>query len=164
MTWMLRLYPRAWQERYGEEMAAVMESEPRRFRLMLDLLAGVIDARMNPQVSASAASGGKKTVTTFMKLCARTNFTREEKTQSVWWMIGASLVFVGIALVLQLLFEKTLLSQTILYSAYPMALILSGQSTYLKGYSMAVRVVMMIVGVAAMFAFFLAVTYYAEFM
>ena len=40
MTWMLRLYPRLWRRRYGDEVALLLASEPRSFRLFLDLFAG----------------------------------------------------------------------------------------------------------------------------
>jgi hypothetical protein len=54
MTWMLRLYPRDWRRRYGDEVAMLVASEPRSFRLFLDLLAGAIDARLNPQWTPSS--------------------------------------------------------------------------------------------------------------
>jgi hypothetical protein len=41
---LLRLYPRAWRERYGDEFAALLESEPMGFRLLADVIAGAFDA------------------------------------------------------------------------------------------------------------------------
>ncbi len=162
MTWMLRLYPRAWRRRYGEEVEALLTSEPRSFRLFLDLMAGAIDARVNPQwTPATSPSGGQEAMSSILRLCSTSRFSREEQSQSVAWMIGGSLGFVGIAIVIQLGFGLTILSQTVLYSAYPMALILSTQCTYLKPYSRAVRWSLLAATLAAMFLFFLGVTYLA---
>ncbi|HTK44848.1 MAG TPA: hypothetical protein VL749_05815 [Patescibacteria group bacterium] len=42
------LFPRAWRERYGDELADVLESEPFGLRTRLDLLRSAIDARLHP--------------------------------------------------------------------------------------------------------------------
>lgn len=167
MTWMLRLYPQAWRQRYGEEVAALVASEPRSFRLFFDLIAGAIDAWLKPQwtpaaspSSATSPSGGQQIDSTF-RMCSRSGFTREELAQSAGWMIGGSLGLVAIAVVLQLWFGKTILSQTLLYASYPMALILSGQCTWFKAYSRAARWIMMGAMLVLMFLFFLGATWLA---
>ncbi|MEX2238291.1 MAG: hypothetical protein WEB00_12235 [Dehalococcoidia bacterium] len=43
---LLRLYPRAWRDRYGEEVAAIMEDSDRRALDHLDLALGAVIARM----------------------------------------------------------------------------------------------------------------------
>lgn len=43
----LRLYPRAWRDRYGAEVADLIASRPARLRTVLDLLAGATDAWLN---------------------------------------------------------------------------------------------------------------------
>jgi hypothetical protein len=47
---LLRLYPRAWRERYGDEFAELLEARPPSLRDQLDIVLGAIDARMNPQL------------------------------------------------------------------------------------------------------------------
>jgi hypothetical protein len=42
------LYPRAWRDRYGEELQAVLEVERVGFRTRLDLLRGALDAHLHP--------------------------------------------------------------------------------------------------------------------
>ena len=42
------LYPRAWRERYGDELEAVLESNPPGLRSRLDLLRGALDAHLHP--------------------------------------------------------------------------------------------------------------------
>jgi hypothetical protein len=52
--WFLRLYPRAWRERYGDELAALVSERPLAMRDVADLIAGAIDARITEGVSMSA--------------------------------------------------------------------------------------------------------------
>ena len=55
MTALLRLYPRAWRERYGDELAALLEEQPATLLDRLDLIRGAIDARVHPQVPGTDA-------------------------------------------------------------------------------------------------------------
>jgi hypothetical protein len=47
MNTLLRLYPRAWRERYGEEMSAVLEDRPPGPFDWLDLMLGAFDAHLH---------------------------------------------------------------------------------------------------------------------
>ena len=47
-TKLLRLYPEQWRERYGPEMAALLEEHRVRLHTLVDLIAGAIDARFDP--------------------------------------------------------------------------------------------------------------------
>lgn len=51
---LLRLYPRAWRDRYGAEMAALLESTAPDFRARVDLVRGALDAHLS---RADAAPG-----------------------------------------------------------------------------------------------------------
>jgi hypothetical protein len=42
--WPVRIYPRWWRARYGDEMAALLEARPLRARALPDLLRGALDA------------------------------------------------------------------------------------------------------------------------
>jgi len=44
----LRLYPRAWRERYGEELRDLAARRPIDWRLRLDLVRGAFDAHLHP--------------------------------------------------------------------------------------------------------------------
>lgn len=163
MTWMLRLYPRAWQKRYGNEVATLLESEDRSLRLFVDLFAGAIDARLNPQDSRATQTSGEKSMkSSLLRLCDGPSFPPADRMRGAAWMIGATLGFSLLGLALQRFFDMSLLSRTVLYAAFPMALILSSQSTYLKPYRRSVRAAMLAAGLAAMFGFFLAVTVLAD--
>lgn len=50
----LRLYPLAFQRRYGEEMAALLEQAPPRPLAVLDLLRGALAAHLRPPATAAA--------------------------------------------------------------------------------------------------------------
>lgn len=64
----LHLYPGAWRARYGEEMAALLETRPVSWRDRLDLLRGALDAWIHPPTPsrtpavASLLGGGLWTV------------------------------------------------------------------------------------------------------
>lgn len=165
MTWMLRLYPRGWRRRYGGEVTALVASEPRSFRLFLDLLAGAIDARLNPQwtpADTPAGTKGNDPMISIRRLCATSGFPPADRKRSSAWLIGGSLGFVLLSLVLELGFDLTVVSQAFLFGAFPLALILSGWDTFLKPYPQPVRWILFGVALAAMFLFMLAVTWFAS--
>ena len=54
MNSVLRLYPRAWRERYGDELTALLEERPASPLDQLDLIRGALDARLHPQVAGAA--------------------------------------------------------------------------------------------------------------
>lgn len=58
----LRCYPRAWRERYGDELAELIAREPRSPRLALDLALGALDAHLHPQVGATGPSRARRVV------------------------------------------------------------------------------------------------------
>jgi hypothetical protein len=49
----LRLYPRAWRDRYEPEMLAVLEGRPVDWRTRVDLVRGALDAHVHPMTSPS---------------------------------------------------------------------------------------------------------------
>jgi hypothetical protein len=56
----LRCYPRAWRERYGDELADLLAREARSPRLALDLALGALDAHLHPQVGAAGPSRARR--------------------------------------------------------------------------------------------------------
>jgi hypothetical protein len=51
MSRLVDLYPRAWRERYGDELRALLEQRPPSVRDRLDVLRGALDARIHPQLA-----------------------------------------------------------------------------------------------------------------
>jgi hypothetical protein len=50
MRALLHLYPRAWRERYGDELVALLEDRPPSPLDLVDLVRGAFDARLHPQL------------------------------------------------------------------------------------------------------------------
>jgi hypothetical protein len=48
---LLGLYPRAWRERYGEEVAAFVERDGLSLRVVLDLISGAVAAHLRPELA-----------------------------------------------------------------------------------------------------------------
>lgn len=53
MSALLRLYPRAWRERYGDELVALLEDRPPSPLDLVDLVRGAFDARLHPQLPST---------------------------------------------------------------------------------------------------------------
>jgi hypothetical protein len=49
MSAFIRLYPKAWRERYGDELIALLEDRPARPLDIFDLLFGALDAHLHPR-------------------------------------------------------------------------------------------------------------------
>lgn len=58
----LRCYPRAWRERYGDELAELLARERRSPRLALDLALGALDAHLHPQIDAQSQSRTRRAI------------------------------------------------------------------------------------------------------
>ena len=57
MNTLMHLYPRAWRERYGDELVALLEEHPPTLADLFDLMRGAFDARLHPQVPGASAPG-----------------------------------------------------------------------------------------------------------
>ncbi len=49
MSRLVRLYPKAWRDRYEEEFLTLLAERPPTFVDLLDTVRGAIDAHLNPQ-------------------------------------------------------------------------------------------------------------------
>jgi hypothetical protein len=72
VTWLIKLYPPAWRRRYGRELAELISTQPASFGTAIDLIAGAVDAWLNPQsstaVTAADAKGAEAMVGKMLKL------------------------------------------------------------------------------------------------
>ncbi len=163
MSWLLRLYPRAWRRRYGDEMAALLAGERRSPRLVLDLVAGAIDARLNPQLTpGSVPEEGDTSMRSLLVSCHRSSFTHAEMRASALWMIGAAAGLPTLAMVLRTLLDDRTLSDALLYGSFPMALILASQASLLRPYSRAARIVIVVAALSVTYLFFVGITLLSE--
>ena len=100
MTWLIRLYPPAWRRRYGRELAELLATEPASFRTAVDLVAGAVDAWLNPQSSTAAMAAhpkGEAMVPKMLKLrCAGygSDYTVGDALKAAGVTIGGTLALV----------------------------------------------------------------------
>jgi hypothetical protein len=147
-TALVRLYPRDWRVRYGAEMSEMLASERLTLRTATDLVAGAIDARLNPQVAPAGPVRGAKgcTMTARMFQCSPAGVTKADNVRSAGWMIGGSLAMVVVSVTLQATLGRNSFSEALLYGAFPAALMLSSECTYFKPYSRAARLTLSVGG------------------
>ena len=143
---LLRLYPREWRRRYGDEMRELLAGQRLSFRTIADLVAGAIDARINPQLRAEPAQ--HQGVASMIKdtICNPAGVTAQDQWKSAGWMVGGSLVLVLASVLLKQQFGANSLSEGLLYAAFPASLMLSNECTYFKRYSKAARMTMAVGG------------------
>jgi len=102
MTWLLALYPPRWRRRYGGELRDLIGSQPFSLHAVVDLIAGAIDAWLEPQKIPMQPDAGPEGVTmigTMMKLgCAgsRERVTREDARKSLAVSLGGTLLLTAL--------------------------------------------------------------------
>ena len=117
-------------------MEALLETQPVTLRLLTDVLAGAIDAHTSPQQGrVNHEEGEAKVITTMFRRCAAVEITTQDRSRSIAWLVGGSLFLAVASLLLQIYIGRSPFSEALLYGAFPAALMLSNQSTWLKRYS-----------------------------
>jgi hypothetical protein len=97
---LLRLYPRAWRERYGDEFVAMAGPEPLPPQQVIDVVSGAIDAWLSADVRGAAnawhqtPSGGRPMMKTMMTMCERTGLRYTTRDS----LIGAAVMILGTTL------------------------------------------------------------------
>lgn len=144
--WLLRLYPRSWRARYGEEFLHLLASQAMSIGVIVDVLAGAIDAWLSPQPQI-APGGARREGANVMKLLilrcgdART-LSRGEQWQAALTFaavtVGLSLAYVGV----NRLFGHNLYLEAAGIAVFPIALMAATVPAYLRGHSMIARVVL----------------------
>jgi hypothetical protein len=117
MSCLLALYPPRWRRRYGDELRALIASQPLSLHGVIDLIAGAIDAWLEPQKfpQQAAPAGAEQGVTMIgrmMKLgCAGSLdlVTRADARKSAAVNIGGTLLLTALWMTLRfrLRAEKT---------------------------------------------------------
>jgi hypothetical protein len=102
VTWLLKLYPRPWRRRYGDEVAAIVAEQPFSIALTVDLIAGAVDVWLHPDVTMATAtapsatarkqSGGKTMATRVLRFDCGDGFTPREQWQAAIVAIGGTIV------------------------------------------------------------------------
>lgn len=140
---LLRLYPRAWRERYGEEFLALLGDRPLYLAQVIDIISGAIDARLSSDVRASAIAerrapanqGGTAVIQTLRNACAHNKnlpFTVRQSWIGAAVMVGGSIVLSAAGI----FFNRTgfeTLGEALKSTAFPAALTMSMPFTWTRG-------------------------------
>jgi len=155
LTAVIRLYPRAWRQRYGAEMQELIAAQGLSMRTLADLVAGAVDAHLSPQLEPASRAGHAEGADTMVRRfhCAAGGVSVHDQWRSAAWMIGGSLLLTVVSVGLHLQLGRNALSESLLYSAFPASLMLSSECTYLRRYSPRARAVMASGGAALVVLF-----------
>ena len=142
--WMIRLYPAAWQQRYGEEFALVLGEQRASPGMIIDVLGGAVDAWLHPQTfrqephkepERQDASKGEDTMTNaMMRRCVAGGpklSSREQLVAGIWTAAGM-LTLSAIYVVLRKFFHGTPAVEALGYVAMPGSYVLYLQMAYLR--------------------------------
>jgi hypothetical protein len=167
MRWLLRLYPAAWRERYGEEFAAVLASQRVSVGLVLDVIGGAIDAHSYPQFrqSESKQVQGDDTMTPAMlQRCAvgGPKLSPDERRIASRLAIGTSFVMAMLYLVLTKFYREAPAVQAVIWSAILAPNIINTQMAYLKKRSRLTHAIIVGGSILGIYAFMLAVSVIAS--
>jgi hypothetical protein len=161
---LLRLYPRDWRERYGEEFLAIVGQDSLSLQQFIDIVSGAIDAWLSADVRQAARAGrepsrGEKTMLKSIMSCRQNElrFTRRDSLIGAGVLIGATLLFslLGIAARRQ---GWPVTSEVLLTLAFPGSVLLSMPFTFLKGQSWKAQAVILL----TMFALLFGASYLAS--
>jgi hypothetical protein len=127
-------------------------------RMALDLLAGAIDARLNPQWTPEGTATEEEEIMLAHARCSSTSISKAEAMRGAAWMLGTCFVLTALAIALDQTFGQHVAIDALLYSAFFIALTISSRHTYFRPYSKAAQTVMAVGGSVAWYAFFLGMT------
>lgn len=136
---LLRLYPRAWRERYGDEFVDACGDRSLSFQQAIDIVCGAIDARVSPQSHLAAASGstGGKNMSAYLKtICMRPapKMTTADGLKGAAVMIVASFAMLAVSSALK---REGMLAEAKVFTSLsvPMSTLLMSHFLFLRGQS-----------------------------
>lgn len=125
---LLRLYPPAWRERYGDEFVALLEKEGTGPRVVLSVLAGAFDAWASPQKYDRYAPADADTLRFWLVQMPPDNRTFGERLPQ----IALGLVLFGLVKAAAVLMAFEMLDR----AALPVALGVATIPSWYEGYSL----------------------------
>ena len=148
LSTLIRMYPREWRQRYGSEMRELLEGKKLSMRTVADLIAGALDARLNPQIASARQTSPSEGAMNMSQVfrCSSHGISTPDQLRSAAWLLGGTIILTTLGLVLRTVAGPNSLSESLLYSAFFGSLMLSTQSMYLKCYSATARRIMGIGG------------------
>jgi len=161
MNWLLPLYPARWRVRYGEEFGAVLASQHASVGLVLDVLAGAVDAHLYPQIqnSQSLPIKGDDTMTfEMLQRCAvgGPKLSPQDRRIASLFMLVSALVMATLYIVLTKIYRAAPAVQALFYATFPALTLIYGQTAYLRKRPWLTQVFILGAGLLGMYLFMLA--------
>jgi hypothetical protein len=163
MNWLLRLYPARWRERYGEEFGAVLASQSASVGLVLNVLAGAIDAYLHPQIqqlhseqiNSKQTPGDDAMTLAMLQRCAAGGPKRspQDKRAASRSMIISALIMSALYLGLTKIYRGALPVQAFGYASVPFLSLVYEQTAYLRNRPRLTQAFLLGAGYTAMYAF-----------
>jgi hypothetical protein len=162
---LLRLYPRAWRARYGAEFAEILEEQPASLGLVIDVIAGAVDARLSPQphttLKANTTSrpttkrGEMMTTESLMARCRAggPNLSTRDGMFAGIGMLVASLIGATAYIWLSYRYHHVPAVDAVGYTTFPAIMLVYAQLAYLRSRPAATQAVLIAGGLGAMYAF-----------
>lgn len=154
MRWLVKLYPKGWRARYGEEFAEILASQRPSLGLVVDVVAGALDARFKPQRVTRTSQGEQTMTIDLMKRCAAGGpqlSAREQRTAGGLMILGALVVAVAYVLLSRRLGASSPPVEAIGYTAFPAMLLVYLQVAYLRNRPLLTQTVLVGGGLAAVY-------------
>lgn len=135
---LLRLYPAAWRERYGDEFLEVAGDEPLDLQGVIDVVSGAIDARLSGRVRPAGVAVKGQTGGVMLRVLkngCRTNGLRMSIRDSLLAggiIIGVTLLAVAVSFQLREA-GHGVVAETIMGLAMPFSLTATFPLTFMKG-------------------------------
>jgi hypothetical protein len=149
VTWLIRLYPPAWRRRYGRELAEMLAAQPMSFRTGVDLVAGAVDAWLNPQsstaVTTTDAKGAGAMLPKMLQLRSGghgPDVTVADSIKAAAVTIGGTLALVAVLTGATKLYGKNPYFESLLAMGWLVPFLFSQHYTYLKGHPARVQAVL----------------------
>jgi hypothetical protein len=159
VIWLIGLYPPAWRRRYGRELAELIAAQPASFGTAIDLVAGAVDAWLNPQSSTAAATAATKgagaMVPAMLKLrCAGygPHITAADTRKAAAVTIGGALGIVAAAMWAATAFGKNAYLDSLMTMGWLVPFLFSQHYTTYKGRPARVQAVLIGVPTAIVIA------------
>ena len=154
---LIRLYPRAWRDRYEDEFVELMTGRPLTVAAVIDIVSGAIDAGLTSRARLSrlrgTQAGGVVMINALKLSCGRTTvpFTTRDGLIGAGLMLAGSVGFSAAGILLKRSGWPDV-GEMLLGLAFPGSLMLAMPFTFLKGQPWRAQAVI-IGGTFAMLAF-----------
>ncbi len=151
MIWLLRLYPRRWRQRYGEEVSEMLSRTPFTLATAVDLIAGAIDVRLHPAATMRAAAAASQIkveddmmMTKILRFDCGAGFTSADQWKSAGVMLGGTVVLTVAWMWLHVRLGDNPYVDTLSVMPFLVPIVFSMRFTYLKGRPASVQLTFMV--------------------